>query len=92
MSCGLRGCPLCERRAASERAARVAGAALRVPELVRLRAPGVRSALGEELRAAVDARDLWRGREAAARARHDRTGRARDLESAEGHALRAARA
>lgn len=92
VSCGLRGCPLCERRAASERAARVAGAALRVPELVRLRAPGVRSALGEELRAAVDARDLWRGREAAARARHERTGRARDLESAEGHALRAARA
>lgn len=92
VSCGLRGCPLCEKRAASERAARVAGAALRVPELVRLRAAGVRAEVEADLRAAMEARDLWRGREAASRERHAKTGRVRDLESAEGHALRAARA
>lgn len=92
MSCGLRGCPLCEKRAALERSARVAGAALRVPELVRLRAPRVRVQVGEELGAAVEARDLWRERERAARERFARRGRVRDLESADGHALRGARA
>lgn len=92
VSCGLRGCPLCEKRAASERSARVAGAALRVPELVALRAKGVRAEVEGELREALDAVEFWRVREDAARARHARWGRCRDLEAAEGHALRGARA
>ena len=92
VSCGLRCCPGCERRAAAERSARVAGAALRVPELVALRAPRVAAEVSQELAAAVSAREHWEGYRAAAQRRVEAHGRQRDRDAVEGHALRAARA
>lgn len=92
MSCGVRGCPGCERRSAAERAARVSGAALRVSELVAHRARAAAAQLATDLDAARSSRDRWAQLAAAARARHASRGRARDLDAADGHALRAARA
>lgn len=92
VSCGVRGCPGCERRSAAERAARVSGAALRVSELVAHRARAAAAQLATDLDAARSSRDRWAQLAASARARHEARGRVRDLDAAEGHALRAARA
>jgi hypothetical protein len=92
LTCGQRGCPLCERLQARERVERVASAAARVADATHARAPRAAAELLGQLGDAVAARDRWTGLQAAARARFESGGRQRDAERAEGHGLRAARA
>lgn len=91
-SCGLRGCPWCERVSARERAEAVVRAAVRVADIVRARAAEVEAAMLDEVREASAAVSYWRDREEKARERYALRRRARDLKAAEGHAAMAEKA
>jgi len=84
LHCSLRACPMCARRTAAARVRLVTGAALRVSDLVALRAPGVLATLRETARAARAAVDLWRGRakRAEERGEHELAERHRAREAA----------
>ena len=88
ISCDARGCPLCARRHAADRARTLTGAALRVADMVRAREDAIRAELDAQVVEHKAMRDRWA---ASARAARQRATRARSEGTRRRHEADAAR-